>query len=98
MLSINLFRLSCENQTNQGWIVYKFLITISLHFRSIPSHASYEFEPSKYKCQGIEKRIDIIKSKMRAGYTNQEGERLKRELRQLKKQRSSCKDKGLSVQ
>lgn len=75
----------------------KAIITLSILFISAPSLASYEFEPSKYKCQGIEKRIDIINSKMRAGYTNQEGERLKQELRQLKKQRNSCKSKGFSV-
>ncbi|MFD3284711.1 hypothetical protein ACE41O_16510 [Alteromonas macleodii] len=77
--------------------MYKSIITLSLLFISVPSLASYEFEPSKYECQGIEKRIDIINSRMRAGYTNQEGERLKQELRQLKKQRNSCKSKGFSV-
>jgi hypothetical protein len=77
--------------------MFKSIITLSLLFTSVPSLASYEFEPSKYECQGIEKRIDIINSKMRAGYTNQEGERLKQELRQLKKQRNSCKNKGFSV-
>ena len=77
--------------------MYKSIITLSLLFTSISSLASYEFEPSKYECQGIEKRIDIINSKMRAGYTSQEGERLKQELRQLKKQRNSCKSKGFSV-
>lgn len=60
--------------------MYKFPITISLLLSSISSQASYEFEPSKYKCRGIEKRIDIIQSKMRAGYTTREGERLKQEL------------------
>ncbi len=77
--------------------MFKSIITLSLIFVSAPLLASYEFEPSKYSCQGIEKRIDKINSKMRAGYSSREGERLKDELRQLKKQRNSCKSKGFST-
>jgi len=77
--------------------MFKSIFTLSLLFISAPSLGNYVFEPSKYNCQGIEKRIDNINSKMRAGYSSREGERLKEELRQLKKQRNSCKSKGFSV-
>ena len=54
------------------------------------SLADSDFALSKYRCAGIEQRIDNINSKMRAGYSTREGE-------QLKKQRYECKKKGLSV-
>ena len=61
------------------------------------SFAGSNFTPSKYQCAGIEQRIDKINSKMRAGYSAREGEQLKNQLRNLKKQRYECKKKGFSV-
>jgi hypothetical protein len=61
------------------------------------SFAGSNFTPSKYQCAGIEQRIDNINSKMRAGYSAREGEQLKNQLRNLKKQRYECKKKGFSV-
>ncbi|AFS35653.1 hypothetical protein MASE_00380 [Alteromonas macleodii ATCC 27126] len=61
------------------------------------SVANSQFIPSKYQCSGIEKRIDTINSRMRAGYSMREGEQLKEQLRSLKKQRYECKKKGFSV-
>tara|TARA_Y100000296_G_scaffold44761_1_gene51335 strand:- start:161 stop:403 length:243 start_codon:yes stop_codon:yes gene_type:complete len=61
------------------------------------SFANSSFTPSKYQCSGIEQRIDKINSKMRAGYNIREGEQLKEQLRNLKKQRNECKKKGFSV-
>ena len=61
------------------------------------SFAGSNFTPSKYQCTGIEQRIDNINSKMRAGYSAREGEQLKNQLRNLKKQRYECKKKGFSV-
>ncbi len=61
------------------------------------SVANSKFTPSKYQCSGIEKRIDTINSRMRAGYSMREGEQLKEQLRSLKKQRYECKKKGFSV-
>ncbi len=62
------------------------------------SSANSGFTPSKYQCAGIEQKIDNINSRMRAGYSTQEGEQLKEQLRKLKKQRYECKKKGFSVE
>lgn len=75
----------------------KICISLSLLFIANSAFAKFNFEPTQYKCSGIELRIERINSKMRAGYTAREGERLKEELRTLKKQRYACKKKGLSV-
>lgn len=56
-----------------------------------------KFVPDKYNCAGIDNRIDKINDRMRQGYKVREGERLKEELRQLKKKRYSCRKKGYSV-
>ncbi len=50
-------------------------------------------EVNEYTCKRIEAKIDHVNSKMRAGYTLEQGERLKDEFRQLKKIRNKCKKK-----
>lgn len=73
-------------------------IALTLLFVSTAVTAGTHFKPTEYTCSGIEKRIDTIKSKMRAGYSSREGEVLKAQLRELKDQRYACKKKGLSVE
>ena len=72
-------------------------ISLFLLLVSTTTLANDRFTPSEYTCAGIEKRIDHINSRMRAGYSAKEGERLKQELRALKKQRDVCKKKGFAV-
>jgi len=75
----------------------KTTISLFLFLVSTTTLAKDRFTPSDYACAGIEKRIDHINSRMRAGYSTKEGERLKQELRALKKQRDMCKKKGFAV-
>jgi len=56
-----------------------------------------DFKPSKSACAGIDKQIERVNDRLRAGYRLQEGERLKEELRTLKSKRYSCTSKGYSV-
>ena len=76
----------------------KITILIPLMLTATYSFANSGFTPSKYQCSGIEQRIDKINSRMRAGYSTKEGEQLKQQLRDLKKQRNECKKKGFSVE
>lgn len=57
-----------------------------------------DFKPSKTACAGIDKQIDRVNSKLRAGYSIREGERLKEDLRMLKSKRYSCTRMGFSVE
>lgn len=78
-------------------IMKKTHILILLTLTTTCSFAETNLTPSKYKCAGIEKSIDKVNAKMRAGYKVKEGERLKQQLRNLKAQRNECKKKGFSV-
>jgi hypothetical protein len=78
-------------------IMKKAYTLLPLLLTATYSLADSDFTPSKYRCAGIEQRIDNINSKMRAGYSTREGEQLKNQLRNLKKQRYECKKKGFSV-
>ena len=49
-------------------------------------------EFDKAKCAAVKKKIRHIRSRMRAGYTRAQGERLERQLRKLRKdRRSKCR-------
>ncbi len=52
-------------------------------------------EVNEYTCKRVEAKIDHVNSKMRAGYTLEQGERLKDEFRKLKKIRNKCKKKRI---
>ena len=78
-------------------IMKKAYALLPLLLTATYSLAGSDFNPSKYRCAGIEQRIDNINSEMRAGYGTREGEQLKNQLRNLKKQRYECKKKGFSV-
>lgn len=75
----------------------KLIILITILFISSPAFSVSNFEPSKYNCSGIEKRIKNINSKMRSGYSAREGERLREELRILKEHHYACKKKRFST-
>ena len=75
----------------------KLITLLPLLFLSSPAFSASNFEPSKYSCSGIEKRIKNINSKMRSGYSAREGERLREELRTLKDHRYACKKKRFST-
>ena len=49
--------------------------------------AHEEFD--KAKCAAVKKKIRLIRSRMRAGYTRAQGERMEEQLRKLKRQRKS---------
>jgi hypothetical protein len=48
---------------------------------------------NKYSCSFVDALISNINNRMRAGYSAQEGEQLRDELRNLKNQRDKCKKK-----
>jgi hypothetical protein len=56
-----------------------------------------DFKPSKAACAGIDKKIERVNNRLRAGYRVREGEKLKEDLRILKSKRYSCTSKGYSV-
>ena len=56
-----------------------------------------DFKPSKTACAGIDKKIERVNNRLRAGYRVREGEKLKEDLRILKSKRYSCTSKGYSV-
>ncbi len=49
--------------------------------------ASTHEDVDKTQCAAVKKKIRHIQSRMRAGYTRAQGERLEQQLRKLKKQR-----------
>ena len=73
----------------------KTTISLFLFLVSTTTLAKDRFTPSDYACAGIEKRIDHINSRMRAGYSAKEGERLKQELRALKKTEGCVQEEGV---
>ena len=53
--------------------------------------ASPTYSINKYSCSKVDSKISNINKKMRTGYSAQQGERLRDDLRSLKKQRGKCK-------
>lgn len=53
--------------------------------------ASSSYSINKYYCSTVDSKISNINSQMRAGYSAQQGERLRDKLRSLKTQRGKCK-------
>jgi hypothetical protein len=51
------------------------------------------YSVDKYSCSFVDNTISNINSRMRAGYSAQEGEQLRDELRKVKNQRDKCKKK-----
>jgi hypothetical protein len=90
-------RPSLYFNTHQGRFMNKLITLLPLLFISSPTFSASNFEPSKFNCSAIEKRIKNINSKMRAGYSAREGERLREELRTLKDHRYACKKKQFST-
>jgi hypothetical protein len=82
----------------QGGNIKKLLI-ISLIGLAVSTTvmARADFKPSTKKCQGIDKKIDKVNSRLRNGYTVRKGERLKDQLRELKSNRFTCTTNGFSV-
>jgi len=56
-----------------------------LMMTSLDVHADLD----KAKCAAVKEKIRHIQSRMRAGYTRAQGERMEKQLRKLKKQRKS---------
>jgi acetylornithine/succinyldiaminopimelate/putrescine aminotransferase len=59
--------------------------------------ASSTYSINKSSCAKVDSKISNINSQMRAGYSAQQGERLRDDLRGLKKQRDKCKKKKHST-
>ena len=71
------------------------LVLIASSFHTLAGTPN--FKPSKSACAGIDKKIERVNDRLRAGYKVREGERLKEDLRTLKSKRYSCTSKGYSV-
>ena len=62
------------------------LAAIALLIMTSPDvHADFD----KARCAAVKEKIRHIQSRMRAGYTRAQGERMEKQLRKLKKQRRS---------
>jgi len=59
--------------------------------------ASSAYSINEYSCAKVDNKISNINSQMRSGYSAQRGERLRDDLRSLKKQRDKCKKKKHST-
>ena len=64
----------------------RLLTAIMLAFLLANGAAAHD-ERDKEKCTAIKAKIKTIQSKMRAGYTRAQGERMEAQLRKLKQQR-----------
>ena len=65
------------------------LLTIFALMFLFSSGASANDDVDKARCAAVKKQIRHVQSRMRAGYTRAQGERLEARLRKLKKQRKS---------
>lgn len=85
--SANVVKIMAPNrmdaQDTSG--LYRGSYTSKSRSVSRPHRANYENE--SHICQSIEARIDAINARMRQAYTSQEGEQLRRRLRQLSDER-----------
>ena len=77
--------------------LHKALLVLLVLFATKSLAGTPNFKPSKSACAGIDKQIELVNDRLRAGYRLQEGERLKEDLRALKSKRYSCTSKGYSV-
>lgn len=68
--------------------VLTFLITGDTNANTSADVTAHE-EFDKAKCAAVKKKIRRIRSRMRAGYTRAQGERMEEQLRKLKRQRRS---------
>jgi len=59
--------------------------------------AKTTYNVNKTSCSYVDDNISTVNNHLRAGYSAQEGERLKERLRTLKKQRSDCNKKKYST-
>jgi len=59
--------------------------------------ASSIYSVNKYSCAQVDEKIANINSQMRSGYSAQQGERFRDQLRSLKKLRDKCKKKKYST-
>jgi predicted pyridoxine 5'-phosphate oxidase superfamily flavin-nucleotide-binding protein len=77
--------------------LHKTLLVLLVLFTTKSLAGTPNFKPSKSACAGIDKQIERVNDRLRAGYKVREGERLKDDLRTLKSKRYSCTSKGYSV-
>lgn len=77
--------------------LHKALLILLALFATKSLAGTPNFKPSKSACAGIDKKIERVNDRLRAGYKVREGERLKEDLRTLKSKRYSCTSKGYSV-
>jgi hypothetical protein len=89
--SANVVKIMAPNrmdaQETSG--LYRGSYTSTPRFVSRPHRANYGGESNI--CQSIEARIDAINARMRQAYTSQEGEQLRRRLRQLSDERHDAR-------
>lgn len=66
----------------------RYLIIIALCFLLTTEGIAHEVD-RKVECSKINDEIRLIQSRMRAGYTRAQGERMETQLRKLRKKRKS---------
>lgn len=98
--SVSSFGVGDLSATYSGFIIRQRLFMLKAVLLSIlvsssitSVYASSNLPVNKYSCSKVESKISRINSAMRSGYSSRQGERLRGDLRDLKKQRSNCKKK-----
>jgi uncharacterized protein YlaI len=73
----------------------KYLILVTLLSISATALAKKELPVSRYMCQNVEYKIDVVKERQRKGYSAKRGENLRAKLKKLKELERNCKKKEI---
>jgi hypothetical protein len=64
---------------------------------SIGANVTSESDVTKTLCKSISLKINKVQGKLRAGYSVSQGEKLKKQMRKIKKQRYYCNKQNLTI-